>query len=184
MRTNPCSVAMFVLAVAGPNFAAAATIAVSAERHGDTIEIQASTLLGADAATAWLVLTDYDRYAEFIPDLRESRVVARRGATVTVEQSGDAVLWLLRMPLHITFEITEIPPQRLESHALAGSLRSLQSRYVLVSESSGVRLEYTGRIAPGFEFFGQLEELVVRQNVTRQFQALADEIERRSAARR
>ena len=160
--------------------AAAATVAVSTERRGDGIEIQASALLEADAATAWLVLTDYDRYVEFIPDLRESRVVSRHGATVTVEQSGDAMLWLLRLPLRMTFEITEIPPHRLESRAVSGSLRALRSRYVLVPSASGVRLDYVGLIAPGYELFGPIEQVVVEQNVARQFQALADEIERRS----
>ena len=67
--------------------------------------IRASVVLNADAATAWRVLTDYDRYTEFIPNLRVSRVVARQGTTVTVEQSGDAALWLFKMPLDITFEI-------------------------------------------------------------------------------
>jgi ribosome-associated toxin RatA of RatAB toxin-antitoxin module len=167
---------LFVWSQAG----AAATVAVTAERHGDGIEIQASALLEADAATAWIVLTDYDRYVEFIPDLRESRVVSRHGGTVRVEQSGDAMLWLLRLPMRMTFEITEIPPYGLESRAVSGTLRALRSRYVLVPSSSGVRLDYVGLIAPGFELFGPIEQVVVEQNVTRQFQALADEIERRS----
>ena len=104
--TGPCRAAAFALALVGawPQAAAAATITVTAERRGDTIEIKAGALLDADATTAWLVLTDYDRYREFIPDLRESRVVARRGATVIVEQSGDAKLWLLPIPLRMTFE--------------------------------------------------------------------------------
>jgi hypothetical protein len=62
---------------------------------------------------------------EFIPDLRVSRVVARRGATVIVEQSGNATLWLFKIPLDVTFEINEIPPNGLQSRAVAGSLRAL-----------------------------------------------------------
>jgi hypothetical protein len=160
---------------------AAATITISTERDGDTIDIRASVVLNADAATAWRVLTDYNRYIEFIPDLRVSRVVARRGTTVTVEQSGDAALWLFRMPLNVTFEIDEIPPNGVRSRAVAGSLRALASSYALTPVASGVRLDYAGRVAPGFELFGHIEQMAVEQNVGRQFQALADEIERRSA---
>ena len=68
--------------------------------------------------------------------------------------------------------------------AVAGSLRALESRYVLTPASSGVYLDYTGQIAPGFELLGRVEEYAVQQNVARQFQALADEIERSSAAAR
>jgi Polyketide cyclase / dehydrase and lipid transport len=173
--------ALAIVIVAAPP-AAAATITVDAERRGETIEIRATAELKADSATAWRVLTDYDRYPEFIPDLRASRVVARRGATVTVEQTGDATLWLLRFPLDITFEITEFPPNRLQSRGVAGSLRAISSSYWLTPASAGVRLDYAGHVAPGFELFGPLEQIAVQQSVARQFQALADEIERRSAA--
>jgi hypothetical protein len=65
---------------------------------------------------------------------------------------------------------------------VAGSLRALASSYALAGEGSGVRLDYAGRVAPGYAIFGYLEQSAVRRNVARQFQALADEIERRSAA--
>jgi len=183
--TTMCSAVVFALLLAVavvPAAASAATITAYAERHGDAISIRASAVLNADAATAWLVLTDYSRYPEFIPDLRVSRIVARRGATVTVEQSGDAALWLFKLPLDITFEIMELPPNGLHSRAVAGSLRALASDYTLTSVASGVRLDYEGHVAPGFELFGDIEQMAVQQNVARQFQALANEIERRSAA--
>jgi ribosome-associated toxin RatA of RatAB toxin-antitoxin module len=162
--------------------AAAATIAIDVASHEDKIEIEASALLNADAVSAWQVLTDYEHYADFIPGLRESRIVERNGTTVTVRQSGDAVLWLLHMPLDCTFEITEIAPTRLESRIVAGDLRALNSRYVLTPEGRQVRLEYFGTLDPGFALFGPVERLAAKQNIARRFQALADEIERRLAA--
>jgi hypothetical protein len=170
-------------AIAVPWPAAAAAVTVDAERRGDAIEIRAQADLKADATTAWQVLTDYDRYVDFVPDLRVSRVVARRGTTVVVEQSGDATVWLFRMPLDVTFEIDERVPGHLQSRAVAGSLRALTSTYSLTPAASGVRLDYTGHVTPGFALFGYFEEMAVRSNIARQFQALADEIERSSAAK-
>ena len=176
-------VVAFALAlVAAGQSAAAATITISTERDGDAIDIRAGAILNSDAATAWRVLTDYNRYTEFIPDLRMSRVVARRGTTITVEQSGDAALWLFKIPLEVTFEISEIPPNSVQSRAVAGSLRALTSSYTLTLAASGIRLDYVGRVEPGFALFGRIEQMAVEQNVARQFQALADEIERRSAS--
>jgi hypothetical protein len=163
--------------------AAAATVSVESERDGDAVNIHARAVVDADVATAWRVLTDYDRYVEFIPDLRLSRVVARRGSTVTVEQSGDAV-WLFNWPLEITFEIDESPPSRLNSRAVAGSLRVLVSSYALTPLNPGARLDYSGHIEAGFALFGQIEQRAVERNVARQFRALADEIERQGAKAR
>ena len=173
----------FVFAVVAQP-AAAASITINAERDGDAIDIRASAVLNSDAATAWRVLTDYNRYTEFIPDLRLSRVIARSGQTVTVEQSGDAAFWLFRWPLDITFQIREIPPGSLQSRAVAGSLRALISNYALTPATPGIRLDYVGRIQPGFALFGRIEQTAVERNAARQFQALADEIERQGAIAR
>jgi carbon monoxide dehydrogenase subunit G len=175
---------LLVLLALLPRSAAAATIAISLASRADTIEIAGSAELNADPETAWRVLTDYERYVDFIPGLQESRVVARNGATVTVEQTGDVELWKLHMPLDVTFEITEMAPTGLVSRVVAGNLRALNSRYVLTPVGNGVRLEYAGKLASGLALFGAIERLAVKENVARRFQALADEMERRSAARR
>jgi hypothetical protein len=159
----------------------AATVTIEAQRADDAILLRASVLLAASAQTAWQVLTDYGRYPEFIPDLRTSRVVARNGTSVTVEQSGDARVWLLRLPLEITFAILESPPYRLRSRATAGSLQALESSYELRPVAGGVRLDYAGHVVPGFRLAGVFEQMAVERNVARQIQALADEIERESA---
>ena len=171
------------VAVAQPAMSAS-TIALESERHGDAIDIRASVVLDADAATAWRVLTDYARYTEFIPDLRLSQVVVRRGSSVTVEQSGDAGLWLFKWPLDITFEINESPPSNLQSRAVAGSVSVLTSSYALTPATAGIRLDYVGRIEPGVALFGHIGQKAVERNVARQFQALANEIERQGATAR
>jgi ribosome-associated toxin RatA of RatAB toxin-antitoxin module len=170
--------ALFLLALVTQG-AAAATIAIDVTSQADKIEIEASALLNASIETAWRVLTDYERYVDFIPGLRECRIVARKGATVTVEQAGEVSLWLLHMPLDVTFEIDEIAPSRLDSRVVAGDLRALTSHYVLTPVGNQVRLEYTGNLDSGLALFGPIERLAVKQNVGRRFQALADEIERR-----
>lgn len=175
----------FVLAIVAPlPSAAGATIAISLAPRPGAIEIEGSALLNADAETAWRVLTDYEGYLDFIPGLHGSHVVARNGASVTVEQTGDVKLWLVSVPLDVTFEITEIAPTRLVSRVVAGDLRVLDSRYVLTAVGNGVRLEYTGNLDSGLALSSAIERLAFKQNVAIRFQALADEIERRSAIRR
>ncbi|MGZ5138678.1 MAG: SRPBCC family protein [Burkholderiales bacterium] len=168
------------LALAWVTRALPASISVTAERRGDTIDINASALLNADAATAWRVLTDYDRYTQFIPNLRVSRVIARHGSSVTVEQSGNAALWFFRKRIDVTYHVTESPPNTLHSRAIGGSLRALASTYSLTPDKAGIRLDYVGHIAPGYEILGPIEELAVRRNIESEFRALVDEIERRS----
>lgn len=155
------------------------TVNVKLEESGDAVVIEASALLRADAATAWRVLTEYDHYSDFIPGVRSSRVVKRQGTRVTVEQTGDAAVWLLQVPLDITYEITEFPPNRIQSQASGSSLSTLTSSYALTPTAQGVRLDYAGYLSPRRALLGKIEEMAVRRSVVREFQALADEIERR-----
>lgn len=190
IRGRPVSIArlplilMLFVSASAPGLgscADAAVVNVDVERRGEGVIIEASTRLNSDATTAWRVLTDYERYGDFIPGVISSRVVDRRGSTVVVEQSDELALWLLRMPLHVTYAIRESPPNLVQSRATSDSLPALESSYLLTPLGSGIRLEYIGHLDRAWPFLGRLEQGVLRQRVVHQFTALANEIERRSA---
>jgi ribosome-associated toxin RatA of RatAB toxin-antitoxin module len=159
----------------------AAVVSVAVHRVDDAMVIEASALVLADPQTAWRVLTDYGRYAAFVPGLRSSHVLSREGPRLTVTQSGDASLWLLRMPFEITYHVTEFPPFRVESNASSEALRQFDSTYRLTPSSAGVRIDYVGHLAPRGTVIGRLEQWTARQSVLREFKALAEEIERVAA---
>ncbi|HET8877428.1 MAG TPA: SRPBCC family protein [Casimicrobiaceae bacterium] len=153
------------------------------ERQGDTMVITAHARLVADPVTAWAVLTDYARYRDFIPGVRASRVVERRGSAVVVEQSDEFALSFLRMPVRVMYEIDEFPRARLQSRARASGLPPLSSTFVLERTEAGVTLEYAGYIGPGLPLLGRLEQPALQRAAIRDFEALVDEIERRAATR-
>lgn len=177
--SNACRVAatLFIASVLLGSTAAASPVVVDVQRDDDAFVIAASTTLRADAATAWRILTAYGDYARFIPGVRSSHVVGRHGPVVIVEQSDDALLWPMHWPLRITYEITELPPDRIESRAVASLMPTLQSHYRLTPTAAGVRLDYSGHMGGGLGT-RDFEEWLIRRTVSRQFQALADEIER------
>ena len=167
---------LVLLAVASS--AAAADVDVSVRRTGEALVIDASARLDADSTTAWRVLTDYERYADFVPGMRSSHVVGRQGSSVTVVQSAEAPAWLMRVSFDVVYTITELPPDRIESNGRGSILAALESRYRITPSESGVRLDYAGRLTPRSALLGGIEELAVRQGIVREFEALAREIER------
>src|SRR4029078_10880471 len=74
-------------------------------------------------------LTDYDRLAEFIPGMRRSRVLERRGASVIVEQSGEARFLFFAIPIEVTLATLEQPPRSIEASMLKGNLKRLHGTY-------------------------------------------------------
>ena len=183
-RTRKCLLLIAGTLAAIGCAAAAADVDIDVRRTEGVVVIGARAELNADPATAWRVLTDYGRYTEFVPGMRESRVVERRGTHAIVAQSAEATFWLTRMPIDITYEIDEFPPSRIESSAKADALRTLDSRYELSPAPAGVRLEYEGRLAPRSAWLGRIEQYALRQAIVAEFQALADRIEHEAAAGR
>ena len=179
IRAVRAALAASVLATVAAG-ADAAAITWHVSRAGDALVIDATALLRADVASAWRVLTGYDRYPEFIPGLQASRVVARHGADVVVRQTVDVTLWLFRAPVDVTYEITEEPPRRVVSRTVDGCACTLDSAYVLSRDKDEVRLDYRGRLATGSGVVSWLENAAGERTAMKQFRALADEIEARA----
>jgi ribosome-associated toxin RatA of RatAB toxin-antitoxin module len=153
-------------------------IQVEARREGDAVLVKASARLTADAARAWEVLTGYDRYAEFVPDLQSSRVISRNGNVAIVDQKGVAGFFLYHYPVEVQLEVTEQPYQRVTSRALSGNFKEMVGVYELLEQSDGLRFVYSGRLVPSFRLPPLIGIAAVRLAVEKQFRALVQEIQR------
>ena len=176
-----CCALLFICAGAAQ---AADGISFEATRREDALEIACRVPLEASLDLAWQTLTDYNRLAEFIPGMRRSRVLGRRGAVAVVEQSGDAKFLFLSFPIEVTLASTERPPYTLEVSMLKGNLKRLDGAYRIEPQRDGrIMLTWTGIVEALF-MPPLLGELVMRSNIEDQFRGMVHEIERREALRR
>ncbi|MGC2519351.1 MAG: SRPBCC family protein [Burkholderiales bacterium] len=168
-------------ALCAPAAAPAQQISIETSGHGDLVTVTASAELRVDARTAWNVISDYDHLAEFIPDMRSSRVVLRNGDGLIVEQKGEFGFLFFRQPVEVKLAVVEYPPQRIVARAVGGNLREMEGRYELENLPSGVRLSYFGRLVPEFSLPPIIGRMVVRSVLAKQFTAMVKEILRRDA---
>ena len=175
--------AILAFALAWTAHAAPTEVVVEAARDGDAYVITARGDVVADAGVAWRVLTDYDRYAAFVPDLYSSRTLSRGPDGAVVEQRGELRFLFVRFPLEVKYTIREHPPSVVESRATSGSFREMTGRYELRPNGSALRVAYAGRLVPDFAMPPLIGTIAVRMTVERQFTAMIEEIERQSAAR-
>jgi ribosome-associated toxin RatA of RatAB toxin-antitoxin module len=179
LRVRTC----VVLGLIGlPVCSTAADVQTYAARHGESYEIEASARLDADVQVAWDVLTDYERLPEFIPGIHSSKVVSRHGGEVLLDQRGMAGLWFLSFPVEVRLAIVEMPPERVESRAIAGNFKEMRGTYRLEAQESGLRLYFSGMFTPDFSIPPVIGTMVVRHSLEQRFRAMVDEILRRQAA--
>jgi hypothetical protein len=167
-----------VVAAAG---AAQADPDIRIEHRGGVFSIHIDTQIVADAATAWQVLTDYDRLADFVPDLRASRVISAPGAPLRIEQRGETGFLLFRFAIDVVLEIEETPPSRLGFRAIRGNMRRMRGEWRIERTDTGIRLGYEAEMEPDFWVPPLIGPAVMRRDVASQVAGVVREIERRQA---
>jgi ribosome-associated toxin RatA of RatAB toxin-antitoxin module len=163
---------------------AADDISVSAHREADAVHVSARASLRAPRDLVWDTLTDYDRLHDFIPGMRTSRVIGRRGAAVIVEQRGEARFLVFSYPIEVTVASVQRPPYLIEIHLLRGNLRKLDGAYRIEPLPAGrLILRWEGTIVPALALPSVVSQYLIRASVEDQFLGMVREIERRDEAR-
>jgi ribosome-associated toxin RatA of RatAB toxin-antitoxin module len=157
---------------------------VETARRGGAVEVRAYAVVAAARDTVWSTLVDYDALAGFVPGLRSSRVLERRGASWVVEQKGETRFLVFTFPIEVTLLATARPPDALDVRLLKGNLRRLDGGYRLAGAGEGrTALRWTGLVEPE-SLPPLLGELVIRARIEAQFAGMVREIELREARRR
>ena len=161
---------------------AAAAPEVTVERRGDTFVVSARAPVAADADTAWSVITDYNRLAQFVPDLLASRLVNAPGERLRLLQEGEAGFLLWRFKLNVELEIEETPRTRVAFRAVGGNLRRMQGAWRIEKADNAIVLVYDAELEPGFWVPPLIGPAVMRSDVGGQIPGVVREIERRRDA--
>lgn len=150
----------------------------------DGISIEASIVVRADARTLWNTLTDYDKLAEFIPDMILSRVVSPPPTRPRlVEQKAEAGLFAFVMPDHVVLAMDEYPLGLIRFRAVSGKVISMSGEWRIQGQGNPVRLVYTARVFPLVPPPPLVTDFFIEDEVRRRFEAVAKEAERRGTQR-
>jgi hypothetical protein len=164
---------------------AADGLRVEAARSGTGVAVSARAGIHAPLDLIWSTLTDYEHLPEFIPGMRQSHVVSRRGPAAIVEQRGGAGILFFTLPIRVTVESAEYPPHLITIRMLSGNLRQLNGRYQLerMGGAEDYILSWRGIIEPDIPLPAFITVPLMRASIEDQFTGMVREIERRSHLR-
>ncbi len=136
--------------------------------------------MAAAPAAVWRILTDYDRMAEFVPDLRSARVLSRSGDEATIEQVGVARLLFFRRDIRLVVQAREQPISQIDISLVDGDMRVYRCtwRLVPVPETGGTRVFYSGEMAPKFYVPGMLGANLIRSDIEKMMAAVLQRLDR------
>lgn len=108
-------------------------VIVSAAREGDNGQFVARVLIDAPVAQAWEVLTDYDNFEKFLPNIENSELLSSEDNRRVFEQMNviSVVPSVLEINSRVVIESTEIYPNTVDFRLVDGDLEALQGVWQL-----------------------------------------------------
>jgi ribosome-associated toxin RatA of RatAB toxin-antitoxin module len=173
-----------LLAFCLPAMAQEPAVTLTVERvdaeEGQVYQIEAQGEVAAPPATVWRILTDYNRMAEFVPDLRSARVISRSGDQAVVEQFGSAHMLFFRRDIHLVVKVREQPMTQIDVSLLDGDMKVYRCSWQLipVAATGGTRVVYRGTMAPKFYVPGMFGTKFIRSDVDRMLRAVLARLDR------
>jgi carbon monoxide dehydrogenase subunit G len=149
---------------------------------GRTFVVDATFSAPVPLSVAWEVLTDFEHMDAFVPNLAESRIVARDGNLLTILQYGVARFGPLALRFESERQVTLDPFTTIRSTQLRGTMDKLDSTTTFAPEGTGTRLTYHVEAIPGALFPDVIARRFLRHEIAEQFDAIVREMVRRHAA--
>ena len=117
-------------------------IEVKVQIAGENVIVDVIFAVPATRQEVWVVLTDFENMADFISNLKESKVVSISGDTLKVFQRGAATYGPIAFPFESTREIRLTPFDKIQSHMISGSMRKMEGTTQLIDEGGQTRIIY------------------------------------------
>ncbi|BAU44210.1 SRPBCC family protein [Leptolyngbya sp. O-77] len=148
---------------------------------GENGRFVGQVVINGSAAAAWAVLTDYNNFASFLPNVESSRLLSRNGNQVTFEQVN--VLRVASVPVRnrVTVASSEQRPSQIQFVVMDGNEPIMQGVWQL-QQASARQLVLTHQvvISPRSDLMRDVYSRVYRGELETTLVSLRREIERRS----
>ena len=143
-----------------------------------------SLTVDAPQIAVWNVLTDFDRMAGIVSNLRSSRVLSRVGNRLVVEQSGIEAEGPLQVAFHSVREVELNPTASMHARLIHGSMRRLEGWTRLVPSREGTLVTSRGEVDAGGWVPPLITPHFIRRATIRQYAEMRQEMLRRAASRK
>ena len=172
--------ATFMMTLAGHAAGDSPIRSINVTYDGETYFCDAVMFAPVPLAVAWEVLTDFDHMAEWVPNVRESKVLKREGNSTMIEQRGLAKFGAASFPYVTERHIEMNSPTTIRSTQAKGSLRKVESLMTLELDGKSTRLKYHLEIVPSLLASAVMSKSFLEHELAEQFTAIVGEMTRRT----
>lgn len=146
---------------------------------GDQGKYTGKLLIKAPVKTVWSVLTDYNNFKTFLPNVVSSKLITNNGNKKVFEQVNLIQALFFSKEIRFRIAATENYPQQIAFTEVGGEVKLLEGSWKLKVISNQVLIEHQVNIDPGGGGEKELFFLIYPDNLHDSLQAIKREIKRR-----
>lgn len=151
-------------------------IEVKVQIRGESVVVDLSLVVPATRQQVWAVLTDFGHMADFVSNLKESRVISVSEDTVIIFQRGSAKYGPVNFPFESTREMRLTPFDEIRSRLISGNMRKMEGTTRLVDEGAQTRIIYHADSIPGVWIPPIVGRVFIENETREQFREMRNEI--------
>jgi carbon monoxide dehydrogenase subunit G len=184
----PVSSAALALAVSGARLCADPSLdfgdepprpAIRIWKAGEAVELESRLDVGFAPERVWDVVLDYDRIADYMPNVDSSRIVWRDDSRVRVRQVG-GTRFIFRRTFRLVLEFWRESPDRVAFRHVTGDLAGLSGTWSVVPQGADrSQIVYRATLPYGLGAPWVLGRGALYRTIRRMMPAIRDELERR-----
>ncbi|SCY17153.1 SRPBCC family protein [Nitrosospira sp. Nsp13] len=154
-------------------------IEVRVNMSGENIIIDLNFAVRATRQEVWDVLIDFNRMADFVSNLKESRVVGTSADSFTIFQRGAATYGPVNFPFESTREVRLIPYHKIRTSLISGNMRKLEGTTHLIEDGGQTRVIHRTDAIPKIWIPEIVGKVFIEHEMREQFNEMRNEIIRR-----
>ena len=141
-------------------------------------QIVAAVAIPCSLEQVWQILTDYEKLADFVPNLTSSRLLNRPDGGIRLEQIGAQCFLNFKFCARVILDMTEVFPRELGFSMVEGDFKKFIGRWSLkpvsIGEQTATLLSYELIVQPPLAMPVQLIEHHICHNLTQNLLAICD----------
>lgn len=148
---------------------------------GSNGQYTGQVLVKGSIRKAWTVLTDYDNFERFFPNVVSSQLLQNNGTKKVFEQTNLIQAAIFTKKVRIRIAVTESYPQQISFQAIDGGIKSLQGTWQLkIVGDNQVLITHQVNIEPKSTSERDIFFSIYKDNLYDTLESVDREIQRRS----
>lgn len=151
-------------------------IEVQVHMAEEDIVIDLDFAVPATRQEVWDVLTDFDGMADFVSNLKGSKIISVSEDKFTIFQHGAAAYGPIVYPFESTREVRLVPHRKILTHLISGNMHKLDGITHLADEGGGTRVTHRTEAIPKVWIPAVIGKIFIEHEMREQFNEMRNEI--------